>query len=715
MLKIFFENAGRTLQNCWVALKRGRLPARLLIFSFLMLIIAPVLFSPNAWAADAPFTNANNWGATGLMEMPTARVLNYGYFRVGISQIEPYRNYFGAVTPIKGLELTGRMTEVMSLNASEDPAWKGYGNYKDKFFGLKYQFIPEGKYWPALALGIMDPQGTRIYGGQYLVMSKQIFPFDFTLGFGNGRFGKQQLPGTDGEKVTIELFQDPQKWLSDGQFFGGIEFHPLRQLSFMVEYNPIKYHLQTKDPAQKKYFTEAVPSPVNFGVRYKPFDWTQLDLSYQRGNQLGVNLSFVFDLDGQLMPIFDLPYKEREKYKYDPLSERIARGLYLSGFRDIGVKISGTEIWVEAANVRYLYNMRAMGVLLKVLDQVLPDDIHRINVVLTDRGIPVVEFGTRRDDLRNFESEVFKLNEYLSLTEINTSVYRMPATSLQHKRYFDYGIKPELQTFTQQASQFFQYRAGVSGWIGLEPWKGGSFSVGVAAYPLNTIKVTVAPLPNPVRSDGPLYAEKTFSLSSLMFEQIGKTKYEIYGKAAVGMLETQYAGLDAEMALPLFRGRILAGVGGSLVKKRDIEDPLKLNNNDWSDNYKTAFLNARLNLPELEMALDVKAGRFLAGDTGARLTVTKSFFNGVSLSAWYSFTDTSGFTDTSNKGYHDKGIGITVPLRLFLGRDSRTLYPYNYVPWGRDVAQDIAHRTPLFDFIGRNTKKYVDKDAWLIK
>jgi len=169
------------------------------------------------------------------------------------------------------------------------------------------------------------------------------------------------------------------------------------------------------------------------------------------------------------------------------------------------------------------------------------------------------------------------------------------------------------------------------------------------------------------------------------------------------------------MATTLFSGRILAGVGGSLVKKRDPNNPFKLTNNDWDDNYKTAFFNTRVNFQALEMYVDVKAGRFLAGDKGARVTVTKSFFNGVQLAAWYSFTDTSIFSDQFNNGYHDKGISLSIPLRLFLGRDSRTLYTYSISPWTRDVAQDIGHRTALFDFIGRNTNRFVHKDSTMIR
>ncbi|MDD2277389.1 MAG: YjbH domain-containing protein [Smithellaceae bacterium] len=675
-----------------------------------------MLFPQNlAFAGDAPFTSPNNWGATGLMETPTARVLESGTFRVGVGYIDPYLYYYGAVSPLRGLEIDGHITEVLGTETGKDnPAWKGYGNFKDKYVGLKYQFLREGKYWPALALGIMDPHGTRVYAGQYLVASKQIFPFDFTIGLGNGRFGKAPLAKSD-EAIKVELFQNPREWWNDAQVFGGIEFHPTSWLSFMVEYNPIKYEAQTQDPARNRYFKDPVPSKINFGMRVKPFDWAQLDLSYQRGNQFGANLALCFNLDNQLIPIFDMPYKEQEQYRYNPLAERISRGLYLSGFRDIGVKISGSEIRVQAANVRYFYNMKAMGVLLKVLDQILPSEIQKIQVVLTERGIPMISFSTLRDDLRGFQTEVFKVPDFVSLSRLQTNVYSTLDAKILHRRYFDYGIKPEFQTFLNDPSGFFKGRAGVAAWVSLQPWKGANFTVGAEAYAWNDISSSVPAFPDPVRSDIVSYLEKDVAISNVMFEQILKTRYEIYGKVAAGLLEIEYAGLDAEMATTLLGGRILAGVGGSLVKKRDPSNPFKLTNNDWDDNYKTAFINTRVNFQALEMYVDVKAGRFLAGDKGARVTVTKSFLNGVQLAAWYSFTDTSIFTDQYNNGYHDKGISISIPLRLFLGRDSRTLYTYSISPWTRDVAQDIGHRTALFDFIGRNTNRFVHKDSPMIR
>jgi hypothetical protein len=686
-----------------------------MLFKYSILLVLLLLAGgvPDVHAADAPFDGPANWGGTGLMETPTARVLEEGRFRVGVSSIDPYRYYYGAVSPLKGLEIGGRVTEILGLDISSAPGWGGYGNYKDKAVDLKYQMLPEGKWTPALAVGLMDPHGTRLYPSQYIVLSKQIYPFDFTLGLGNGRFGKKPLP-SQGEGVKLEIMEDPNRWLSDSQFFGGVEFAPSEKFSVMLEYSPIRYSEQTQDPAQKKYFRQAVPSQFNVGLRLRPYRWTDIDLSWQRGNQWGINLSVAFDLGNPLVPIFDPAYREVPEQRLKPMEERIARALYESGFMDVGVLQSGDDLLVEAENDKYFYQPRAVGVALRVLNDIAPPSIRRIRLVLLNNGLPLAAFETLRSDAALFEEEKITVNEFLKLSHLETDVSAAGAATRQFTKRFDYSVKPEFRTFLNDPSGFFKYRLGASGWAGYRPWRGASVVAGLEFYPLNTVSSVNAPLPNAVRSDIVPYQQDNLVLGKLLFEQIDKFRHEIYGRVAAGILEVQYAGLDGEAAMPLWDGRLMIGLSGSVVKKREAGSPFKLKENDWKEYHTTAFLNTRLNIPELEVAVDLKSGQFLAGDRGTRITLSK-FFNGVVLSAWYSFTDTSVFTDGFNKGYNDKGVSITIPLRLFRGADSRTVYRYAVSPWTRDVAQDIDHHNTLFDYMGRNAGIYLKKDRGMMR
>jgi len=672
---------------------------------FTVFIAVYCLLLTPAFGGDAPFDGPANWGGTGLMETPTARVLREGRFRIGVSQMEPYRYYYGVVSPLKGLEVGGRVTEVRGVPALT----ANYGNFKDKAVDLKYQFVSEGKYHPAIALGIMDPHGTRVYPSQYLVMSKQIYPFDFTVGYGNGRFGKTPLT-SGGEKFKAEIFSSPRDWWSDSQVFGGIQFAPSESFLLMAEYSPIKYESQTGDPAQRAYFREPVSSKFNFGIRWRPLDWTEVDLSYQRGDQIGINVSFAFELGNPLVPIYVHPYKEKPEFKTNPLTKRLVRALSESGFSNIGVMETDDELWIEAENDRYYYTPRAIAVILKIVNDIAPANIQKVHLILAENGVPDVEFTTTKEDVAEYFAGRLSYPQLYRLSKIHTDIYEPLKVKKEFRKFFDFGIRPDFQTFLNDPSGFFKYRLGASAWTSYRPWSGASLVGGIAAYPLNNVSTTNEPLSRPVRTDIVPYLEDRVALERVMFEQIGKMKHEVYGRLSGGLLEVEYGGVDGELAMPLFGGRIMIGLSGSLVRKRDPGSPLALKKDDWKDYYTTGFVNGRLNIPEQEVTLDVKAGQFLAGDRGARFTISK-FFNGVILSAWYSMTDTSIFTDGFNNGYHDKGIGISFPLRIFSGTDSRTTYSYRLSPWTRDVAQDINHFTNLFDYIGRKIGVYLEKDT----
>ena len=660
--------------------------------------------------SDEPFTGPANWGGTGLMETPTARIMNENKFRAGAGQVDPYRYYYIGLSPFKRFEISGRVTEVIGVPGFSGTSYgSGYGNYKDKAVDFKYKLVEEDKYAPALSIGIMDPHGTRLYSSQYIVASKQIYPFDFTLGFGNGRFGKVPLPAQD-EGFKIEMFTDTKQWFKDSQFFGGIQFAPSRWFSLMVEYNPIKYEKQTRDPAQSKYFQNTVPSQFNYGLRLKPFEWTDIDVTYQRGNQFGVNLSMAFDIGNPLIPIFDKPYIEKPQKKSNSLTERLTEALHESGFSDIGIKIQDDELWIEAQNNKYFYNTKALGVILKVIYDTRPARIDRINIVLLEKGIPLIHLTTSLFDVYELFNDKISLREFLRLSQIKTDVKETPVKEIRHKKWVDYGLKPEFKTFLNDPSGFFKYRAGLSGWTSLNPWSGGSFILELETYPLNTVSTSNTPLSRPVRSDLVPYLKQDVVLGQLMYQQILKFDKEYYGRFAGGILETEYAGIDGEVAKPFLNGRLFVGLSGSIVRKRAVDEPFQLKSDDWKEYYNTCFLNTRLNIPELETSIEVNTGQFLAGDKGARLTVSK-FIKGVTIFAWYSFTNTSIFSDSSNRGYSDKGIGVKIPMRLFEGTDTRTTYNYAVSPWTRDVAQDIDHSTRLFDFFGRNSKIYIDKDS----
>ena len=681
---------------------------RILLLAFCIFLNPYSFILTPSFAGDSPFTYPSNWGGTGLMEIPTARIMKETRFRFGITNIEPYTHYYGVISPLKGLEIDGRLTTFSKTT------FKGQSSTKDKIVNLKYQFLPESKYLPAIAMGIMDPHGTKIFSSQYFVASRQIYPFDFTFGFGNGRFGSKPILNTQTESVKVELFSDPKSWLDESQLFWGIQFAPSDRFAVMIEYSPINFHEQTGDPTQPIFFTEPVPSKFNYGLRLKPAKWIEMDLSYQRGEQFGFSVSTEFDIGNPLVPIYDRIYKEDYFDRKNPFTVNLTRAIHYSGFCSVGVAIYGSELWIEAQNDKYFYNTRAIGVILKILSGSNLENINSVHIILKENEIPVLELTTTGIDIYELFQERMTAGEFMHISSLDTSIQTTPDIPVLFKKSFSYGYRPNLHMYLNSREGFFKYRLGLIGWGMYQPWKGSSLIAGVQWYPVNTVPVeNLDESSIPVRSDVSLYMNNNLALERLMFDQITKISPDIYGKFSAGLLEIQYAGIDGEIAAPILDGRVILGFSGSAVKKRLHDSPFKFQEDNVKDIYTTLFINSRLNIPEIESAIDLKAGRFLAGDNGVRVTVSR-FIKGVILQAWYSFSDTSMFNDDINPGYHDKGISISIPLRLLKGTDTRAVHKYSISAWTRDTAQDIEHFNNLFDFIGRNVTIYLDKDRKMI-
>jgi hypothetical protein len=370
------------------------------------------------------------------------------------------------------------------------------------------------------------------------------------------------------------------------------------------------------------------------------------------------------------------------------------------------VSTDGFTLRIDAQNDRYFFAPRAVEAILATIAPFVPPNVEYVRVQLKENGIPVAEAATTATAPSGARGSALPGGRLRDAAGFRSAAFDAPIRPTSHRRRFDSSLKPSFETFLNDPSAYIAYRVGLSGSVAAFPWDGGTALAGIEGYPVNTITPSNVPTSERIRSDVSEYKKETVTLGRLLFDQVFATRDPAYLRVSAGMLETMFGGVEGEAAVPLWNGRIIAGASGSIVRKRAPGDPFGFR--DRVDRH-TALLLGRLNVPEIDAAIDVKGGRFLAGDEGVRVAVSK-FIRGVTLAAWYSATGTGGFTDPLNRGYHDKGISVEIPIRLFTGRDSRTAYRYTISPWTRDVAQDIDRYLPLFDRIGRNAGVLLDRD-----
>ncbi|MBW2046734.1 MAG: YjbH domain-containing protein [Deltaproteobacteria bacterium] len=478
-----------------------------------------------------------------------------------------------------------------------------------------------------------------------------MFPFDFTIGLGTKRLKGLKIPFTD--KVGL---------------FGGVELSLNPRINLMAEYNPIDYE---KDKRSARGVPEGAKYPVDIGMRAKILPGINMGLSYQRGDTLGIMLHVQTELGKPILPqranpppqveVDKRPFEKRDLRK---MVKEIYRAIHDEGFSDVSVYTDGENLIAEFSNTRYLSYQKAAGRVLRILLLHAPSDAKKLTAIVKQKALPILPDPT-------------KLKAFFS-----------------GDRGFSYrpGIKPEFQTYLNDPSGFFKFRVGMKPYAVADLWKGAQ---GYARYDIpfySNIRSSNVPVPGAVASDSWKYMGRSFSFDRLMIDQTLRLSKRVFGRLSFGYFESMFAGAGGEVLGFFGDGNIALGLESDLVRKR--EPKTQFNLTDLRAH--TLLASGYYRSPGLGTTLEVQYGRFLAGDVGWLLTLSREYDTGVIIGAWYSKTSTENLTEY-NRGYNDKGVFLSLPARIFLTHDSTERYYYALRPWTRDVAAKVYHWQSLFD------------------
>jgi len=653
-------------------------------------IVAVFLFLPiftPCMAADPPFNKAANWGGTGLFETPNARILEDGELRIGYAYADPYQWIVIGMGVYPGLEVTGRYTEITNIPSGLGEA---FGANKDKAVDFKYQILAETRGHPAIAVGVQDLIGTRLFPAEYIVISRQIFPFDFTLGLGTKRLsGNLEFLG-----------------IEDVGIFGGIEWAFHKRANLVLEYNPIEYE---NDPPSGRGVPEGASSPINLGIKGEVLRGVNLGVSWQRGDTFGVMANLSVKLGDSILPKAPDPPKWRttapppfKEMDAEPRMQHIQREIEKAGFRDVSVYTNGTTLTAEFANQRYIQNQKAAGRVLRILLAYAPKHIDMLAAVMTRWRIPILKVSVRPGHLDKYLMGKMRQDIFEELVKVETvraknlgPLRDMAAADRSKKPDWNWGIKPEFQTFFNDPSGVFKFRVGIKPYANATLAKGSQI-FGSYMIPFYSNISSSNPIPpDAVRSDVFLYLGDEPTLDRLEFNQVFRLNKQTFGIVSTGYFDLMYAGFAGEALTFFGNGSVAIGASGDWVQKRVPGTNFELFDDQ---DYYTALGNLYTYIRPFDVTLLTQYGHFLGGDVGFRFEASRTYENGTVIGAWYSVTDTDNFLTDENRDYNDKGVFVRIPANMFSPRETRTTYRYSFQPWTRDVAQTVWHRTNLYNF-----------------
>lgn len=267
--------------------------------------------SPN-WPGPQPL---NTYGHSGLLEMPSARMMDDGEFAMTLARgPESFRATlsFQVFPWLEAAFRYGRINDFFANVDPEDP------DLLDRSFSLKVRLLQETEYLPAVAIGMNDIVGTGIYGGEYVVASKSWGDFDFTLGMGWGRMGSVGMfrnpfsliddrfdtrpvfdPNNDqgGKPLFNSIFRG-----RDVSLFGGVVWQtPIDGLKAIVEYSGDNYAVETDLGVYEP------DMQWNFGLSYRFDSLLEGSLAYLYGDTISFRLSVRFDPTVETMKVLEAP------------------------------------------------------------------------------------------------------------------------------------------------------------------------------------------------------------------------------------------------------------------------------------------------------------------------------------------------------------------------------------------------------------------------
>jgi hypothetical protein len=660
-----------------------------------MTVLLAALSGTEAGAQNADVSwGYTAFGTPGLIDMPSAQSPEDGEFTSFLS-------YFGQQGRVG---LTFQFSD--RLSASFKYSRQGLGELDpsqstnfDRSFSVHYRFMDEGDIRPAMAIGLNDFVGTGFYSSEYIVATKTFNPaLRGTLGLGWGRLGTvggftnplgvfsdsfktrpSRAFGTGGDLESAEWFR------GDAAFFGGVEWLVNPRLRLTAEYSSDDY--SREDGAAFDY-----RSPLNFGLDWQYSDRGTVSARYLYGSEIGLQLTYalnprqsVHGSGREPAPPPVLPQSAAAAQSWGDLdangfTQDLQRELAYEGLVLLGTQQDGDTLRIEVRNTRYGIAAQAVGRAARVLAGTAPAEVDRFDILLSERGMPVTLVVINRSDLERLEFHPVAPDLLRVKTIIGDAPVGLDPLAASYP-LLSFGIEPYLTPGLFDPDDPLRADLGLTAFGTYEPRPGLIFTARVQQKIVGNLddsdRLSASVLPR-VRSEANLYYKGDGpTIPELTVARYFRPGENLYGRVTAGYLEPMFGGVSGEILWKPQNSALALGVELNYVQQRDFDQLFGFQ--DYA--VFTGHASAYYEMGGGYMA-QLDLGRYLAGDIGATLALSREFDNGWRIGAFATLTDVS-FEDFG-EGSFDKGISLTIPIDWVTGRPSQTRLTQILRPIWRD-------------------------------
>ncbi len=578
------------------------------------------------------------------------------------------------------MEVSLRYADINTKKYSPFKSFSGDQTFKDKSFNIKLKLIEETGTFPELSIGFRDFIGTGKFASEYIVSSKKVGDFDFSVGLGWGSLSSSQ--GIENPFINISnnfLSRNKDtgrggnfqldRWFTGGKVssFYGFEYQNKRSgIRFKVDYdtsNP--FYLDRK-------------SNFSFGLAIPASNLIDINIFRHRGTDLGFSLSYKANYSKPLIKkqeiLGNILFTESDS---DLIRNNDA---VFAGTMNVLLNSYGIytqEIILDDENITFIVENS------KYRKQSLANKriIQQTSTLLKLREIKNVSIVYKQGNILTNEVS-FPLHRFVDFIENNSSIPELQRFVLNDNYFktkktrpifqgevkyptYTWGINPNLKNHVGAPESFY------SGHIGIY-FNGGivfndrSFFDATASVALGSnmdqLRLrSFSRLPK-VRSDIREYLKERYSIVNLNFTHLFSPVYRRKGLfisgLKIGLFEEMYGGVGSAFLFRDINQPWFLSGNFYWIKQREFSQRLSFRNYETF----TGHLNFTWETPFDGVKATISAGRYLARDSGITINLSKTFSSGFTLGAFATKTDISA--EEFGEGSFDKGIYFSIPLDL---------------------------------------------------
>ncbi|WP_062307717.1 YjbH domain-containing protein [Polynucleobacter sinensis] len=196
----------------------------------------------------------------------------------------------------------------------------------------------------------------------------------------------------------------------------------------------------------------------------------------------------------------------------------------------------------------------------------------------------------------------------------------------------------------------------------------------------------------PVRTDIRQYMTQSIAtMPNLQVTNTGKLADNHFVSAYAGYLETMFAGAGGEYLYRPTNSKIAVGADINRVRQRQFNVWTSMQNYAVTTGHVTGYWDTGVQ----DILVKMSYGKYLAGDIGGTLDLSRVFANGVKIGAYATRTNVN-YTQFG-EGSFDKGLYLSVPFDAFFAKHSDSVANLLFTPLIRDGGAMLYRKYKLYD------------------